>query len=196
LIKIRDSEGSRREIPLKIITLVTTTNWFQIYETSPAASSSAINLTIIHTSEKTNQYLLSSSTNSKPRLLNPAELMVPFAGSDFWLTDLGLEFLHWPGQRLVRDAKITMRLGRPCKVLESINPTPGEGTYGRAVSWIDSETGNLIYAEAYDVNNKRYKVFSLKHFTKVNGRWQVKDMELRNDKADSRTHLEFQFDAE
>ena len=121
---------------------------------------------------------------------------MPFAGTDFWLTDLGLEFLHWPQQRLVKDAKITMRLGRPCKVLESTNPRPVEGVYGRVISWIDSELGNLIYAEAYDVQNKRYKVFSLNGFKKVNGRWQVKDMVLRDDKADSRTHLEFSFQAE
>ena len=113
--------------------------------------------------------------------LSGEEAAVSFAGSDFWLTDLGMEFLHWPEQRLVRDAKITMRLGRPCKVVESKNPRPAEGAYSRVVSWIDSELGNLIYAEAYDLQNKRYKVFSLKGFKKVNGRWQVKDMELRND---------------
>jgi hypothetical protein len=62
------------------------------------------------------------------------------------------------------------------------------------MSWIDSELGNLIYAEAYDANNRRYKVFSLQGFKRVNGRWHVKQMELRNDKADSRTHLQFNFD--
>ena len=75
-------------------------------------------------------------------------------------------------------------------------PHARSGTYSRVVSWIDSEQGSLIYAEAYDLQNKRFKVFSLQGFTKVNGHWQVRDMELRNEKANSRTHLEFTFDAE
>ena len=46
--------------------------------------------------------------------------VTPFAGSDFWaLADLGLEFLYWPEQRLI---KKEIRRGQSCDVLESINP--------------------------------------------------------------------------
>ena len=103
VLKIRNSEGNQHQIPLKIVTLITRTNWLQIYEASATPSSSAITLTIVHTSENANQYFLSSSANSAPKPLSPADLMAPFAGSDFWIADLGYEFLHWPKQtRIVK----------------------------------------------------------------------------------------------
>src|SRR5436190_1178348 len=46
-------------------------------------------------------------------------LAKPFAGSDFWLCDLALEFLHWPEQKIL---KTELRKTLSCKVLESINP--------------------------------------------------------------------------
>jgi hypothetical protein len=125
--------------------------------------------------------------------LTGSEANVSLAGSDFWLSDLGMEFLHWPEQHFLRDAKITLRFGRPCKVLESINLQPSEGQYARVVSWIDSEMGSIIRAESWGADGKRFKTFELKHFVKVNGRWQVKDMEIQNERADSRTRLEFNF---
>jgi hypothetical protein len=188
LIKIRDSEGKQREIPLKIITVTTATNWLQIYETSASPSSSAITLTIIHTSEKTNQYLLSNSANSKPRLLNPAELMAPFAGSDFWIADLGYEFLHWPKQTVIRNE---MRHSRACKVLESINPSPASGGYSRVVCWITVDKPHApVHADAYD-GSGRFKQFDPKNLEKVNGVYQIESVEMRNSKTGSRTVLEF-----
>jgi hypothetical protein len=200
IFKISHSGGRRSEVPVKYALRLAQDHWESVYQTAPTPSFGPEQLIVIHRPDQPNGYSFTQisldglKTNSMS--LTGAEANVSFADSDFWLTDLGMEFLHWPEQRLVRNAKITMRLGRPCKVLESTNPTPAESTYGRVVSWIDSELGNLIYAEAYDFQNKRFKVFSLKGFKKVNGHWQVKEMELRNDKADSRTRLEFSFEAE
>src|SRR5262245_52100430 len=87
VLKIRDSEGNQRAISLKIVTVVTSKSWLQIYEASPTASSARSTLTINHTPEKANQYFLSSSTNFVPKLLTLGELMAPFAGSDFWIAD-------------------------------------------------------------------------------------------------------------
>ena len=89
-----------------------------------------------------------------------------------------------------------MRFGRPCKVLESTNPQPTPQSYAKVVSWIDSETGALIRAEAYDSQKKLYKIFSLKGFAKIHGQWQVREMEIRNDRTDSRTQLELVFQPE
>jgi len=200
VFKIRYSDGHRGDIPVKYSIRLREDHWESVYQTSATASFGPEQLVILNRGEQPGRYLFTQITRDGSRTnvmdMTGPEAGVSFAGSDFWLTDLGLEFLHWPEQRLVRDAKITMRLGRSCKVLESTSPVPAEGTYRRVVSWIDSELGNLIYAEAYDLQNKRFKVFSLKGFKKVNGRWQVKDMELRNDKADSRTRLEFNFETE
>ena len=47
--------------------------------------------------------------------------MIPFAGSDFWIADLGLEFFHWPEQKVL---KKEFRRNCSCVVLESTNPNP------------------------------------------------------------------------
>jgi hypothetical protein len=200
VFKIRHSDGHKSEVPVHYSIRLAGDHWESVYGTDRTSFQGPENLVIVHQGEAPNRYLFNQisldgrHTNSMS--LTGAEAVVSFAGSDFSLTDLGMEFLHWPAQRIVRDAKITMRLGRPCKVLESTNPTPSEGSYLRVLSWIDAEMGTLIYAEAYDLDNRRFKVFSLKHFTRINGHWQVKDMQLRNDKADSRTDLEFNFESE
>lgn len=114
--------------------------------------------------------------------------MIPFADSDFWIADLGLEFFHWPEQKILRHE---MRRGRSCKVLESINPSPSTNGYSRVVSWIDNESGGIVHAEAYDAKDKLLKEFDPKSFKKVNGQWELQDMEIRNVQTGSRTRLEF-----
>src|SRR5262249_45666734 len=111
-----------------------------------------------------------------------------FAGSDFLVTDLGLEFFHWPEQRLI---KREMRRSRSCKVLESVNPHPEPGAYLRVVSWIDNESSGIVHAEAYDLKNKLLKEFDPKEFTKVEGQYQLQEMEIINRQTGSRTSIEF-----
>jgi hypothetical protein len=188
VLKIRDSEGNHRAIPLKIITLITPKNWLQIYQASPVASSPAITLTINHTPEKANQYFLSTSTNSAPKLLTPGELMAPFAGSDFWIADLGYEFLHWPKQIVTKN---DMRHSRACKVLESVNPNPTSGGYTRVVCWITVEKPHApVHADAHDASG-RFKQFDPKNLEKVNGVYQIESVEMRNSRTGSHTVLEF-----
>ncbi|MBM3832042.1 MAG: outer membrane lipoprotein-sorting protein [Verrucomicrobia bacterium] len=197
----RDGDGKRTKRPLKYSIIVGDEAWQATYEVQPTLSSPGQRLAIIHRENQPNEYLLSPLTNmtsasaQMARVAAP-ETFLPFAGSDYWLCDLGLEFLHWPEQRLIKDAKITMRSNRACKVLESINPSPAGNGYARVVSWLDGESHAPIYAEAYDRQGKLFKVYSLKGFKKVNGRWQPKEMEIRNENTDSRTHLEFQFETE
>ncbi len=116
------------------------------------------------------------------------QTLPPFAGSDFWLGDLGLEFFHWPEQKIL---KHEMRRGRSCQVLESTNPNPSPNGYSRVVSWIDNETLGIVQAEAYDAKGKLLKEFYPKSFKKVNGQWELQEMEIRNDQTGSRTRLEF-----
>jgi len=187
VLKIRDPEGNQRAIPLKIVTLITPKNWLQIYAAS-SSSSSAITLTINHTSEKTNQYFLSTSANSAPKLLTPGELMAPFAGSDFWIADLGYEFLHWPKQTVIKN---DMRHSRACKILESTNPNPTSGGYTRILCWITVEKPHApVHADAYDASG-RFKQFDPKNLEKVNGVYQIESVEMRNSKTGSHTVLEF-----
>jgi hypothetical protein len=188
VLKIRDSEGKQRAIPLKIVTVVTPKSWLQVYEAGPSPYSPAMTLTINHTAEKTNQYFLSTSTNSSPKLLTPGELMAPFAGSDFWIADLGYEFLHWPKQIVIKN---DMRHSRACKVLESVNPNPTSGGYTRVVCWITVEKPHApVHADAYDASG-RFKQFDPKNLEKVNGVYQIESVEMRNSRTGSHTVLEF-----
>src|SRR5205823_8188268 len=97
-------------------------------------------LVVVHTNSASNCYLLARALNSDKSFTELApcpQPMTAFAGSDFWLADLGLEFFHWPEQNL---KKQEMRRGRPCQVLESINPKPSAGGYSRVLCWVDGET--------------------------------------------------------
>jgi hypothetical protein len=112
----------------------------------------------------------------------------PFAHSDFWLCDLGLEFFHWPEQKILKKEN---RRSRVCNVLESTNPNPSTNGYSRVVSWIDSESGGIVHAEAFDAQNKLLKIFDPKSFKKVNGQWELQEMEIRNVRTGSRSRIEF-----
>jgi len=201
ILQIRDGKGKRSEIPVKCEVIVTVTNWQSAYVAG--ATNQVVTLCVIHAGDRPTEYFY--HTNSAERIplltdipmlghlfrshqLTGAELMVPFAGSDFWIADLGLEFLHWPGQKILRGD--TAR-GRLCKVLESTNPNPSANSYSRVLCWIDNETLGIVEAEAYDAQNKLLKEFYPKDIKKVNGQWQVGSMEIRNVQTRSRTWLVF-----
>ena len=119
----------------------------------------------------------------------PEQTMVPFAGSDFWVADLGLEFLHWAQQRVLRHE---MRHSKACKVLESVNSKPAPGGYARVVSWVitDSPHG-IVHADAYDARGERIKYWDPKNLEKVEGEYQLEEMEMRNRQTGSRTVIKF-----
>lgn len=193
VLKMRDGAGKRREVPVRYSITVGEPSWQGIYETQATAQTRAEKLVVIHTPGLPNRYLFARADSAGGAVPEPAAVAATnaataLAGSDFWLTDLGLEFLHWPEQRVVNKQ---MRKGRPCKVVESVNPHTAAGAYRRVLSWIDNETGGLVRAEAYGQDNQLLKEFSLRHFTRVEGRWQLKEMEIRNEKTDTRTRLEF-----
>ncbi len=199
LLKIRDADGKRSKVPFHYRFINGEKGWENIYETEAGGQAPSERLVVLHQEDRPNRYLHSrpGNTHNPPAdaaALSGDKAMIPFAKSDFWLADLGLEFLHWPEQRLVEDARIKMRKGRPCKVLESINPRPDAAGYTRVRSWIDAEKRQPILAEAYGPDNKLIKEFEIGSVTKVNGQWELKNMEMRNTRADSQTVLEFKYD--
>ena len=199
VLRIRDNDGKRSTVPFRYQVIVGEKTWQSIYETQPDAPRAVEKLTVIQGEDRPNRYVLvrlhgADVPAAGPRALEGDQAMVAFAHSDFWLADLGLEFLHWPEQRIVEEAKIRMRKGRPCKVLESVNPHPGAAGYTRVRSWIDAKTGRPILAEAYGPDHKLLKEFEVGSVTKVNGQWELKNMEMRNAKTDSQTVLEFQYE--
>jgi len=201
VLQIRDPQRKSSEIPLKCAVMVTATNWRSFYGAKP--TNQTVALWVIHAPGQANEYFYHTNSPGEIPVLGDipvlghlfrshqvsgAELMTPFAGSDFWITDLGLEFFHWPAQKIL---KKEVKRSRGCTVLESTNPEPSPGGYSRVVSWIDSETLGIVQAEAYDTNGKLLKEFYPKDFKKVKGQWQVGSMDIDNVQTGSRTRMEF-----
>lgn len=194
LRRIESSEGGRTELALRYAAKrLDAARWQGLYEARSDKKKGVERLTIIHAPGEPNVYHYTPDSETQPEArLSGAEANIPFAGSDYWLSDLGTEFLHWPEQRVVKH-KITMRNGVACKVLESVNPDPAQG-YARVLSWIGVETPALIYAEAYDRNRRRLKTFSLHGFKKIEGSWRATILEIHDARADSKSQIEFQFE--
>jgi hypothetical protein len=194
-VRIRNGADKEREIPVRFEVVSTPTNWVSIYETLPSANGpGGVKLTVTHSGGRPNRYELidpsgAGSTNTATKPLAPDQTMIPFAGSDFWVADLGLEFLHWPHQRLL---KKEMRHSKSCDVLESVNPAPVPGGYARVVSWItiDSPHG-IVHADAYDRRGEVLKRFDPTSLEKVQGAYQLEEMVMRNRQTDSQTLIKF-----
>ena len=201
VLKIRDAKGKRSEIPVNCEVTVTATNWQSLY--AAKATNQAVALLVIHAAGEANEYFY--HTNRAGEVPVPgdisipghlfhdtrasgAELMASFAGSDFWLADLGLEFFHWPQQKIL---KKEFRRNCSCMVLESTNPDPAPNGYSRVVCWIDEQSNGIVQAEAYDAQGKLLKEFYPKDIKKVKGQWQVQSLEIDNVQTGSRTRLEF-----
>ena len=192
VMTMRDAKNKRRQVPVRFEVFATPTNWITIYSAGSSMSNYG-SIKVVHTPNQPNLYF--GNANNPPGdsgQLSPSDLMYPFApGSDFWVADLGLEFFHWPEQRII---KKEMKRSRACQVLESINPDPQPGAYSRVVSWIDNESHGIVMAEAYDSQGKMLKQFIPKHFEKVQGQWQVQEMEIDNVQTGSSTRVNFDMD--
>jgi hypothetical protein len=197
-ILIRHSDRSRTTQPFWHQIIPGVSSWQLIYQAFPSDSAPGHRLVVTLSADQPPRYSLQTQTEEQgaepdPVQLSGDEAMIPFAGSDFWLADLGLDFLHWPDQRMDRSTRITMRKGRACKILESRNPRPNAAGYTRVRSWVDNETGAILIAEAFGPDNRRMKEFEIGGFTRVDGRWELKNMEMRNLRDDTRTTLQFTY---
>ena len=184
---IRNAKKPRQEIPFTARILVTESNWTSAYEATQGTNR-PVAFCVEHRPETPNRYFMTGAT-----VVPNDQTMTPFAGSDFWLADLGLEFFHWPAQHLW---KREMRRGKSCQVLESRRPESWTNGYARVVSWIHTESGAVVQAEAYDPRGKLLKEFRPTAVEKVNGAWQLKEMEIENVQTGSRTKLVFDLQPE
>jgi hypothetical protein len=200
VLKIRNKKGNTTNSFVSFQTHISMNDWETDYEAGPTANGvHTVSLRIIHKNGQPNQYLFCEDEHGlEPAhivgmtILNGNQIMVPFAKSDFWIADLGLEFFHWPEQKIL---KKEVKRSRGCTVLESTNPDPSTNGYSRVVSWIDEESGGIVQAQAYDAQGELLKEFYPKDFTKVKGQWQVESMKIDNVQTGSRTRLEFDLKA-
>lgn len=203
ILEIRNSRDKTTKIPVTFETAVTGDHWQCSYSTHGINTNEDhqawMTLMVTHFGDAQNRYHLYKvflDADKFPAVnadLSGEQIMIPFAGSDFWICDLGLDFFHWPDQKIIK--KEFMR-GRGCMVLESTNPNPTPAGYSRVDSWIDEETLGIVHAEAYDTNGKLLKIFDPKSFKKVGGQWELQDMEIRNVQTGSRTRIEFDLKAD
>lgn len=180
VLLVRGGKG-KKDIPVVCKVVVHDAGWETVYETTATNQWPAEKLVIVHSTNQPNLYLYAQATAADaavpvPKTITAADAVRPLAGSDFWLTDLALEFLHWPGQRKLKDGK---SLGQECFVLES--STTNTTGMVRVKSWIDKETSGLLRAEGYDADKNLVKEFSLhgSSFTKVNGEYKLEKMQIR-----------------
>jgi hypothetical protein len=185
VLRIRHGDNPERAIPVRIEIFTTPTNWVTRYDAAEAAGET---LTVIRSAGKPSQYWLKRPGDSSARQLEGAAVMVPFAGSDFWVADLGLEFLHWPAQRVLRKE---LRKSLSCSVLESVAPAPVTQGYSRVLSWVDNDSGAIVHADAFDAGNQLLKQFDPTELKKVQGERQLEEMEMRNRQTRSRTWIKF-----
>jgi len=201
VLLIRNSKGETTKVPLDCFVFVAQTNWINFYVASRLEGSfhsesigysnsftRKFPIEITHFQNRLSIYKFKFPSPEPPGLIT--DLYIPFAGSDFSIGDLGLEFFHWPQQKILPHTT-NLKRGRSYTLLESTNPNPTTNGYSRVLSWIDKESGGILEAEAYDFNGKLLKNFAPKSFKKVNGQWELQEMEIRNVQTGSRTRLEF-----
>ena len=191
---------SYTEIPITFQTIVNSTNWASSYQAT--SSKKPEKITVVHTPGRPNIYFSNrnqtASANqipagSAPDVLSEKDILAPFAGSDFSIADLGLEFLHWPDQKLLQKE---MRRGRSCRVLESTNPHPAAGGYSKVKCWVDNESHGILLAQAFDTKGNKIKEFIPGDFSKskTTGQWQLGKMQITNPQTDFTTTVKFDVD--
>jgi hypothetical protein len=197
ILNIRNNSGKQLRASLTVEITTSATNWKTFYSATLDVDKDQFEyaLAVTHSPEQPNFYH-STEQNFAGHFekdLWGSKTMIPFAGSDFWAADLGLEFFHWPEQKILPKTTKTPNLKRTREytLLESTNPNPSTNGYSRVVSWVDKESGGILEADAYDTKGKLLKVFTPNSFKKVNGQYQVSEMQMDNVQTGSRTRIEF-----
>jgi len=160
-----DSPNGRREIPVVCQVKVREQTWETIYQAAATSQSGAERLIITHATLGPNQYLYARAATPTAPLpeagpVLPPALSGPFAGSDFSLGDLGLEFFALAGTKPVEgpDAPGPAVLCPGKRQLPANFPADA---VARVKSYIDKESGSLLIAEACDAKGGLIKKFSL-----------------------------------
>ncbi len=193
-LRTKGRRGKRTSVALTLQTAVVDGQWQSIFRTVNPQTSTINELTIVRGPDQAPRYFSAEGQNGSLDNgveLSREEVMTPFSASEFWVADLGLEFFYWPSQVILKNAKIKMRKGISCYVLESRSEQSDGIGYSRVRSWISRDHGGLIYAEAYGDDGKRIKTFEVSDVEKIDGEWKLKELRIRNEKARATTELEF-----
>jgi hypothetical protein len=176
-------------VPLRIEVSVTESNWTTSYAQQRTTNHDETRFVVVRSLNSANEYYVETATNGviSRQTFHGQDAVVPIAGSDFTLADMGMEFLRWPSQRLLK--KEVCRT-QACDKLESLAPDGWTNGYVRVISWFDIDTGGPVLVEAYDAK-EMVKEFKPNDFTKVNGQWRVEELEMRDLRTGSRSFIRF-----
>lgn len=193
ILRLRDKTGRRSSVGVTIQTILGDGSWEARYLAGKPTNEGASRAVIHHRKDATPRYEIAQAADggaTRPAVAGQADISL--AGSDFWISDLALEFLHWPQQRILRSEPSS---GRMCQVLESVNP--GTNGYARVVSWIDAKYDALLNAEAYDRAGQVVKRFNTGSFRKIlrpDGQeiWFLQDVKISDRRRGTVTELNFE----
>lgn len=115
----------------------------------------------------------------------------PLRGSDLSLSDLSLEFLHWPKAQVIGEETVLTR--KTWKI--RLNPAVSEGDYGVVVVNIEQESGALLQVECYGWEGEFLKRCKVTKGSRNDGVWRlrqlrVETMEPGTPRVRSRTYLD------
>ena len=188
VMRSRRSGSPERELPAVCQIERKADTWQVTYRIGSGAQTET--LVVRQGIDQTNQYSLSTNPAVAPAPLDPSAVDRAVAGTDFCVSDLGREYLFWPGQTILTK-ELPMRKSRACRVLQS---TPAvTNAYARVLSWIDVDTGGVVMAEYYDAKGALVKEFQVKSVKEVKGIWHPQSLEVSHPRRNTRTVLEFQF---
>ena len=178
------NKHEKQSLPIAFKILVTATNWVSLYEATTTNGVESISCPHSPDYSGDLEYHTPVPFSFDGMALSDRS----FAGSDFSVGDLTLNFFHWPGQKVL---KKDIHRSCGCIVLESTNPEPGTNGYSRVMSWIDTDSLGIVEAYAYDRNGKQLKDFEPENVKKVNGQWQVETLLMENVQTGSKSRIEF-----
>ena len=180
-LRIRKPRGKRENVPVIFRAKAEGAAQVETFATAKGT------LQIRKTPHKPNEYFFKAPGAKAEMKMEGEQLNEIFAGSDFTLGDLGLEFLQWPNQQVIGRAS---RLRETCNILLSKPAKVLPGGYSHVKCWVEIHNRALLCVEAYR-GTKRVKLFQAKSFKKLEGEWQLRELELRNDVSDARTQIQF-----
>jgi hypothetical protein len=186
ILKIRGTNG-RTRVPVAVVARPGSGQWSVEYRVGPAGSEPGPEVWTIHhrldgAPRYERQNRARTAADASPTVAQGSETL---GGGDFELWELGMEFLHWPDQRL-RGRELSN--GRWCQVLESRSGRPDGPAVVR--SWIDENLGVLLSAEVYDARQRRLKQFSITQFREQGDRWSC-SVSMVDDRRGTKTELSF-----
>ena len=194
VLRVRGKGRNKFEVPVCIETQAGKTSWSKTYRTQGTNKDHAAEFTVKHTENGPNEYRVmvfsrTPGATSEIEILKGQQAFIPFAGSDYWLADLGMEFLHWPTQRLLRKE---IRRTQSCDILESVLPPGQTNAYVRVESCFDIDTGGPVLITAYNAAGKKVKVFRPTVFRRVRGKLEPAVIIMEDRRTGSETELDLQ----